>query len=1189
MIRNPAGQILCPRRTERPKDRQSGDQESPAYDSGKVRYRSAEAKSNADVVCRWQSPVCRFLLVLTLLVLTAETVLAQTPGPVTPESTQETVSEETLNEARKAIASDQTLDPDARKQASEQLDAAAELLKAEVRHQQTLKTLKNDAEIAVEEQQRIERILAESLPEFSTDVAADATREQLQADVTRAEAEVAEATQQRTLLEAEVARRTTRRAALADLTTRARQALADVNQQLSAKPPEGEAATVTKARRLAQLARRQALIAEVALLEQEGPLYEATARLLTARRDNAAREEVVAGRRADAARKRLAAALRREAEEQAKTARQAVLNAHPDLKEIADRNSELTDLNRQTVAQLEQASNDREKTQTQISSLVTDFETLKQRAEAAQFTHAVGVLLRRHRATLPVTGGVHDQLAERQPVVTELNLQLIDLEHERRALVDLDGAIAAATRRLDSAQAGDEQVQEEVRSLLTAKREVLGSLTQNMTNLLSTLVALDSAERELIDEVDRQSDYIAEHVLWVRSTTAISPTDVSTAASALILLSETYSLTALGGTLIADMAQHPALWTVCIAIVLTLVLPRSRIRHRLREIGRSSVKSNATEFRPTVNALLMTTALATPVPAMIWLVGWRIGAEPGTDIAIRAAGAALQSVAAAYWLVEVFRMVFRPDGLAIAHFGWNKPAVESVRRRLRTVLVMSLPLLAIVEFSRMVRDLQLHATLGRAAFSIMAFAIAGMLFGLLKPKSPLMVTLRSGKRDTLADRFLTLAGLAAIAAPALLGAAALSGYYYTALEFASRIASTGLVVLGLVVVRALIFRWLLVSYRALAIRRNRERREAIQREQGDHEPSDIASVETVPEIELADLNVQTGRMIRLVSQLALLAGIWFIWVDVLPALNFLKRVSWEVTAPGVGVTGVVTLADLVLSIIAFVVTLVAARNLPGLVEIAVLQRLPLDAGARYAASTIVRYLILMIGFVAAFGLVGIGWSSVQWLVAAMSVGLGFGLQEIFANFVSGIILLFERPIRVGDTVTINDVTGTVTRIRTRATTILDWNNKELIVPNRDFVTGNLINWTLSNSNLRVIIPVGIAYGSDTELATRLLYEVAAGNPNVLNDPPPVVVFTLFGESSLDFELRGFVTTPQHYRTIAHSLNMEIDRLFRAHNIEIAFPQRDLHLRSVEHGLLAAATGRAASDSGDSPTQNGAAT
>lgn len=1034
VITKPAGSAFCPPGTgSQMVHRQDG---SILSENGPDRSRC----ETAGVPIARDARRRRVLLAISLLSIFAQsagTVFAQATSPVTPESAQETVSDESLNEARKATARDETLGADGQKSATDQLDAASESLKAETRHKQALNLLKQDAEIAVNEQQRIEQVLAAPLPEFSAEAPEDATKEQLQADVTRAETETAEATQRRTQQEAESVRRTTRRTTLSDLTAKARQALVDLNQLLELKAPDGEAASVTKARRLALLARRQALISEVALLEQEGPLYEATARLLTARRDLAAREEVVAVRRTDAAKKRLAAALRREAEEQAKAARAAVLNAHPDLKEIADRNSELTDLNKDTVNQLEEANDDRGRAQLQIDSLVTDFETLTQRAEAAHFTHAVGVLLRRHRSTLPVVSNVYDQLAERQPVVSDLNLQLIDLEHERRALIDLDGAVTAAIRRLDSVEADDKRVQEEIRSLLAAKREVLASLTQNMTNLLSTLVVLDSAERQLIDEVDRQTDYIAEHVLWVRSTTAVSLADISTAASDLILLSESGSMTEIGSTLFSDMAQDPALWTVCIAAILALILPRSRIRHRLREIGRTSVKSNAIEFRPTMTALLMSVSLATPVPAIIWFAGWRIGAEPGTDIAIRAVGAALQSAAGVYWLVEVFRTVFRPDGLAIAHFGWDKPAVESVRRRLRTVLLMSLPLLAIVEFSRMVRDLQLHATLGRAAFSVMAFAIAGILFGLLKPQSPLMVSLRSGTGDTLVDRFRTMVGLAAITAPAMLGVAALSGYYYTAQEFASRIGSTGLIVLGLVVVRALISRWLLVSYRALAIRRNRERREAIKREQGDQGPSDIAAIGTVPEIQLSDLNVQTGRMIRLTSQLALLTGIWFVWAEVLPALNFLKRVSWEITAPGVGVTGLVTLADIALGIISVVVTLVAARNLPGLVEIAVLQRLPLDAGARYAASTIVRYLILMIGFVTAFGLVGIGWSSVQWLVAAMSVGLGFGLQEIFANFVSGIILLFERPIRVGDTVTINDVTGTVTRIRIRATTILD--------------------------------------------------------------------------------------------------------------------------------------------------------
>jgi potassium-dependent mechanosensitive channel len=1089
------------------------------------------------------------------------------PEPVTPTVGPEQVSTDSLGALRKTITEDESLDADAKKLAGEQLDAAAAALKNEQRYQQTLQKLKLDAETAVDERARIEQLLAQSPAEFNPSLPPDATRENLQAEVTRAEAEASEASQQRVALEEEIARRTTRRAALPDLVTQSRAALVEVNTQLEAKPPEGEPAIVTNVRKQALRSKRQAIAAELALIEQEGPLYEASARLLTARRDLAARSEIEATRRLDARKTLLTKALRKEAEQQATAARIAAVNADPDMQELADRNSKLSQLNKETVAQLEAATREKDETHQRMEALTADFERLTERAEAAQFTHAIGVLLRSHRTTLPSLDRYYDRLAARQPMVSDLNLQHLDLERERRSLVDLEAAIEAAMKDVSTDSASPDEVREQVKNLLTAQREVLASLTQNMANLLSTLVSLDSNERQLIAEVNRQGEYIAEHVLWVRSTTAISTSDASAIASALGRLGPSIPLGQIGLALLSDAGKHIFAWVVCLGTMLVLILVRSRIRRRLKEIGKVAVKSNATEFRPTLSALLMTAGLAAAGPTLMWFLGWRLNNMQYTNAVLRAFGTSLQLISVLFFSMEFFRQVFRSNGLAVSHFGWETNTATFVRHRLRAILLVSLPLLVVIEFCWLSGDSQLHSTAGRFAFAVMALFQTIILFDLLRPSRVLMKALLSNAKEVLKNRLVTLSGLAAILAPLVLGIAALSGYYYTALELGARIIFTVCLVLGLFVLRALIDRWLLVSYRALAIRRNRERRDAMRREQVAKGQSDIVEVEAVPEIQLSDLNVQTSRVIRLVSMLTLLTGFWLIWAEVLPALNILKRVSWEITTPGVGVTGILTLADVALGLIAVVVTFVAARNLPGLVEIAILQRLPLDAGARYAASTIMRYVIFVVGIVTAFQMVGIGWSSVGWLIAAMSVGLGFGLQEIFANFVSGIILLFERPIRVGDTVTVNDVNGTVTRIRIRATTILDWNNRELIVPNRDFVTGNLVNWTLSNSNLRVVMVVGVAYGSDTQLATKLLYEVAAANPNVLKEPEPLVVFTAFGASSLDFELRCHVPTPQLYRTIAHSLNMAIDQAFRKNNIEIAFPQRDLHLRSVDAGIL----------------------
>ena len=152
--------------------------------------------------------------------------------------------------------------------------------------------------------------------------------------------------------------------------------------------------------------------------------------------------------------------------------------------------------------------------------------------------------------------------------------------------------------------------------------------------------------------------------------------------------------------------------------------------------------------------------------------------------------------------------------------------------------------------------------------------------------------------------------------------------------------------------------------------------------------------------------------------------------------------------------------------------------------------------------------------------------------------------------------------------TIGSIHGTVTRIRIRATTIVDWDNKELIVPNREFVTGHLVNWTLTNPTLRLVINVGVAYGSNTRLTTQLLYRVAMENEYVMEDPEPVVVFKEFGDSCLNFELRVFVNGLTTFRRLRHDLHMAIDDLFREHDIEIAFPQRDLHVRSLPAALVA---------------------
>lgn len=195
-------------------------------------------------------------------------------------------------------------------------------------------------------------------------------------------------------------------------------------------------------------------------------------------------------------------------------------------------------------------------------------------------------------------------------------------------------------------------------------------------------------------------------------------------------------------------------------------------------------------------------------------------------------------------------------------------------------------------------------------------------------------------------------------------------------------------------------------------------------------------------------------------------------------------------------------------------------------------------------------------------MMGIGWSQVQWLVTALTFGLGFGLQEIFANFVAGIILLIERPIRVGDIVTVDGVTGSVAKIRMRATTIINWDRQEFIIPNKDFITGRLLNWTLTDKINRVVINVGLAYGSDVELARKLLLQVADENPLIMKDPGPIATFEGFGDSTLNLVLRSYLPDLDNRLGVINDLHAQIHDRFAQEGLEIAFPQLDLNIKQV---------------------------
>jgi potassium efflux system protein len=404
----------------------------------------------------------------------------------------------------------------------------------------------------------------------------------------------------------------------------------------------------------------------------------------------------------------------------------------------------------------------------------------------------------------------------------------------------------------------------------------------------------------------------------------------------------------------------------------------------------------------------------------------------------------------------------------------------------------------------------------------------------------------------------------AVAFPLALAMLASLGYFYTAGELTYQMVDTIWLILGIVTVKMLVLRWLILTRRKLALQVAREKRAAIREAlEAAHTEEEMGMVAVEKEaLDLASIDVQTRKLLNVGAVLSAAVGAWLIWSEVLPALGILDQISvWQTTLSIDGVVKVmpITLADLGLAVVIAVLTAVAAKNLPGVLELAILQRSGLDTGSRYAAKMLTQYLIIAVGFILVFQTVGFNWSQIQWLVAALGVGLGFGLQEIFGNFISGLIILFERPIRVGDIVTVGDTTGIVTRIRIRATTITNWDRQELLVPNKEFITNRLLNWTLTDQTNRIEINVGLAYGSDVKLALALLAEIAAENEHILDDPQPLITFEGFGENALALVLRAYLSSLEHRLATITALHQTIHEKFNDAGLVIAFPQRDVHL------------------------------
>ncbi|MGB5854361.1 MAG: miniconductance mechanosensitive channel MscM [Oceanisphaera sp.] len=717
----------------------------------------------------------------------------------------------------------------------------------------------------------------------------------------------------------------------------------------------------------------------------------------------------------------------------------------------------------------------------------------------------------------------------------------------------------------DKAQGITDMQRLQIDELLATQQRLLERLISAIDNQIHEQTRLKVAYSRQNSQLHEIRDLTDDRLFWLPDLRPIGsqfPSALMETAGWLLTLS---TWTALPQTLLQQSVASLTLYGFSSLLVIYLwFMSRRSLLAYLEKISTRIGNVTQDRYDYTFNTLLLSLLTAMPLPALLSLLSSAID-SPWAPPVVQALAHGLSQLMLPVFILLFAGNLMMSKGLLIMHFNLPHDRVRRIWRQFQSLMLTLLPTLLVLYLARDYREFSLYDTLGRLSFIIVCLLTSLFSWRMFREDMPLLVSPPRQEHLTIVNHFLW--GVLIIA-PLLALVGALMGYLYTAHTLLRQLEVSVLVGMGFLMFYYLVRRWMLIQRRRLAFDRAKSKRAEIlaqRKEKGDPTEtpaSPEAEAAAVAEVDLDIISAQSLGLLRSALMLGYLLSLMLLWSEINTAFSFLDSIEvWQVSSSLAGEDALlpISLKDLVIALFVVVLTWITARNLPGLMELSVLQHLDLSPGTGFAITTISKYIVLVIGAFTTFAMLGIDWSKTQWLVAALSVGLGFGLQEIFANFVSGLIILFEKPIRIGDTVTIRELTGTISKIKTRATTIVDWDRREIIVPNKAFITEQFVNWSLSDAITRIRLLVRVRLDADTDLVQRITYEAINECSRVLDTPVPEVFLVELTDSALVYEVRVYVEDMSYRMPMTHELhNLLLTRL-RQYDIKIPHQQVDIRL------------------------------
>ncbi len=1071
----------------------------------------------------------RMLRGLLLVALTLPHAgVAQAP----PDDPQAVIAElqNQLAQRDKAIGEDTTLSPAAR-QAEE-----AVMQQVDAQLQSALSDRADAAEL-VEQRLAAPTILsrlagggtlmpATALPEGWS----DGTQAQLEAVLAEVNAAAQVASQRVSQLQVQASDLSSRVPLLGADLAAARQSLLEVQGAIAqSRPTTDKGDNQSGQSGLLERARAQALLARIALIEEQRDGADLRGQLLAAEITDAERQvealnAELAAVRDVVARRRVSDAIDGSSRWQA-----SAVGHHPEIARLAQTNRELAALYVGPSAithQIDAAQAGLSEIERTIASFQADSQVLRSRLAALGRSVAAGVLIRESLRSLPPVTKFQAEIASRRAVIDETQVRIVELTSQRQRL---ERNFAGVTDELVGDIAGlranqREEARDVVGSLLKSRSQILEPLIRDLERYVGVLNEYQDQQRAFVASVEQIRERLRGQEPWVRNARGVSRVDFQQALGGMrALVAPVFWAQGARATGTAVRSQPWGFGAMVLVILGGVMLMVTLRRRRLSSTtGASSSRVSYTSC--LVGSLLNGLALMVIIAAL----GRGLASIDGAPTGLHVLGLSLIEASVGGFGVGMIAALFASRG-GIANF---RPDLSPVAARGREAVWLLTVILVLALASRMLfaahsDGAAAHADLAaRLCLMLSAIVMAVMIHRVLSLE--LRRAAASGKRGTRGAW--TAAYVAAMLVPVAFLWQLEQGFLVGALDLTRSLLGTLLMIATVATVHVMI------------------------------SPRDEAGAVTSSGADAARRHGR-DRLWRVGMLVVAAALLLWIWRDVIVAFGYLRNVVLWSTETASGLR-TVTVANMLACVATLAGTLLTFWVLPLLTGTRSLDTVARGVGTRYAVVTLLRYVVLLVGVLVAFTFLNIGWSKIQWLATGLSVGLGFGLQEIVANFFSGLILLSERSIRVGDMVAVGDQTGVVTRIHVRATTVRDYDGREILIPNKEMVASKVTNWTLSNTKRRIQVVVGVAYGSDTALVERLLLEAAAQTPGVLADPAPNVAFELFGDSALQFRLYCWMATADRAVVTNHLLHVRIEEILRVNGISIPFPQRDLHMNTA---------------------------